>query len=58
MRLIEADELYRIVKTECNKYGKPTICFECGNKVLDFIDNAPTITPEKALMNKLRGKEE
>lgn len=25
---------------------------------LDLIDNAPTITPEKALMNKLRGKEE
>ena len=43
MRLINADALYRIVKTECNKYGKPTICFECGNKVLDLIDNAPTV---------------
>jgi len=53
-RLIDADELYRKVKTECNPYGKPSICFECGKKVLDYIDNAPTITPEKALTNKLK----
>ena len=53
MRLINADALYRIVKTECNKYGKPTICFECGNKVLDLIDNAPTVEPTFGLFKDM-----
>ena len=41
--LISRSALYRQVKTECNPYGKPTIDFESGNKVLDLIDNAPTV---------------
>ena len=43
MRLIDADSLYYKVKCECNPYGKPTIDYESGNKVLDWIDNAPTV---------------
>ena len=51
MRLIDADALVRAIKTECNPYGKPTIDFESGKKVLKIIDNAPTITPTMALLN-------
>ena len=47
MRLIDADSLYRRVKTECNKYGAPTIDFESGNKVLDMIEQAPTVEPKQ-----------
>lgn len=43
VRLIDANALYRQVKTECNPYGKPTIDFESGKKVLKLIDNAPTV---------------
>lgn len=43
MRTIDADALYRKVKTECNPYGKPTIGFEDGNKVMNWIEQAPTI---------------
>lgn len=43
MRLIDADALERAIKTECNPYGRPTIDFESGKKVLKIIDNAPTI---------------
>ena len=43
MRPIDGDSLKRHVKAECNPYGKPTIGFEDGCKVLDMIDNEPTI---------------
>lgn len=43
MRLIDADALYYKVKCECNPYGKPTIDFESGKKVLDWIEKAPTV---------------
>lgn len=43
VRLIDANALYREVKTECNPYGKPTIGFDDGKKVLELIDAAPTI---------------
>lgn len=46
MRPIDADALYREVKTECNPYGKPTIGFDDGKKVLELIDAAPTIETE------------
>ena len=42
-RLIDADALRSRVKTECNQYGAPTIGYEDGAKILDMIDNAPTI---------------
>jgi len=43
MRPIDADALERVIKTECNTYGKPTIDFESGKKVLKIIERAPTI---------------
>ena len=43
VRLIDANALYRKVKTECNPYGKPTIGFDDGKKVLEFIDEAQII---------------
>ena len=43
MRPIDGDSLKRHVKAECNPYGKPTIGFEDGCKVLDMIDSEPTI---------------
>ena len=43
MRLIDADALFRKVKTECNPYGKPTIGFEDGKKVMNWIEQAPTV---------------
>lgn len=41
--LISREALKRAIKTECNPYGKPTIDFESGKKVLKIIDNVPTI---------------
>ena len=43
VRLIDANSLKRVIKTECNPYGNPTIDFESGKKVLNIIDNTPTI---------------
>ena len=43
MRLIDADALHRKVKTETNPYGKPTIDYDSGVKVLEWIDKAPTL---------------
>ena len=43
MRLIDADALHRKVKMETNPYGKPTIDYDSGVKVLEWIDKASTI---------------
>lgn len=50
MRLIDADELKKA-------FDRPFWEQDLVS-IYHTIDNAPTITPEKALMNKLRGKEE
>ena len=47
MRLIDADKLYKQVQTECNPYGKPSINYEDGNKVMEWIENSPTIESER-----------
>ena len=41
MRLIDADKLYDWIRTECNPYGKPTIDFESGNRMLDMVKRMP-----------------
>ena len=41
-RNIDADKLRRRVKEKTNPYGKPTLDYESGVKVLNMIDNAPT----------------
>ena len=42
-RYIDADELYRKVKTATNPYGKPTIDYESGVKILNMIKRMPTV---------------
>ena len=48
-RLIDANALHRKVKTETNPYGKPTIDYDSGVKVLEWIDKAPTIDAVKVV---------
>lgn len=43
MRPIDADALYRRVKAECNPYGKPSIGWEDGQRMMQWIERAPTI---------------
>ena len=40
-KFIDADELRRRVKEKTNPYGKPTLDYESGVKVLNMIDEAP-----------------
>ena len=42
-RPIDAEQLYRKIKTECNPYGNPSIEWEDGKKVMEWIEHAPTI---------------
>lgn len=53
MRLIDADALYRKVKTECNPYGKPTIGFEDGIRVMNWIEQSPTVDEWISVNDKL-----
>lgn len=41
-RYIDADSLYRRVKTHTNPYGKPALDYKSGVKVLDMINQEPT----------------
>lgn len=42
-RLGDLNKLYKHIKAECNIYGKPTIGFEDGNKVLKIIADTRTV---------------
>ena len=42
MKYIDADALYSKVKRETNPYGKPSLDYESGVKVLDIIKQFPT----------------
>ena len=60
MKLIDADKLYDWVRRECNPYGKPTIDFESGNRMLDMIKRSSTaFDKEKVIeeLDKLTGEE-
>ena len=35
----------RWVKTECNPYGKPTLDFETGKKVIEHLEQMPSAQP-------------
>lgn len=37
----------RWVKTECNPYGKPTLEFESGRKVIEHLKQMPSAEPEQ-----------
>ncbi len=54
MKLIDADKLFSRIKTECNPYGKPTINFEDGKRVLDIIENTPTVFDVDKVLEELR----
>lgn len=60
MRLIDADELIDAFKAWKNMddYYHDTDCNDIPfSEAFDLIDNAPTISPEKALMEKMKGSE-
>ena len=48
-RLIDADALHIKVKMETNPYGKPTIDYDSGVKVLEWIEQAPTVDAVKVV---------
>lgn len=45
--LISRQEAIRWVKTECNPYGKPTLDFESGKKVIEHLEQMPSSHPEQ-----------
>ena len=54
MRLIDADKLYDWVRRECNPYGKPTIDFESGNRMLDMIKRSSTAFDKEKVIKELK----
>ena len=40
--LIDRQAAIRWVKTECNPYGKPTLDFESGKKVIEHLEQMPS----------------
>ncbi len=40
--LISRQAAIRWVKTECNPYGKPTLDFESGKKVIEHLEQMPS----------------
>lgn len=42
---ISRADAIRWVKTECNPYGKPTLDFESGKKVIEHLENMPSVQP-------------
>ena len=43
---ISREDAIRWVKTECNPYGKPTLDFESGKKVIEHLEQLPSAQPE------------
>lgn len=43
---ISRKEIIRWVKTECNPYGKPTLDFESGKKVIEHLEQMPSAEPK------------
>jgi hypothetical protein len=43
--LISRADAIRWVKTECNPYGKPTLDFESGKKVIEHLEQMPPAQP-------------
>lgn len=54
MKLIDADKLYDWVRRECNPYGKPTIDFESGNRMLDMIKRSSTAFDKEKVIEELK----
>jgi len=45
--LISRKAAIRWVKTECNPYGKPTLDFESGKKVIEHLEQMTPAQPER-----------
>ena len=43
---ISRQDAIRWVKTECNPYGKPTLDFESGKKVIEHLGQMPSAEPK------------
>ena len=52
--LISRQAAIRWVKTECNPYGKPTLDFESGKKVIEHLEQMPSATEEKRTADEAR----
>lgn len=44
--LISRQAAIRWVKTECNPYGKPSLDYESGVKVIDHLEKMPSVQPK------------
>ena len=44
---IDRQEAIRWVKSECNPYGKPTLDYESGIKVIEHLERMSSVQPEK-----------
>ena len=44
--LISRQDAIRWVKTECNPYGKPTLDFESGKRVMEHLEQMPSAEPK------------
>ena len=44
---VSRKSLLRWVKTETNPYGKPTLDYESGLKVMEHIEKMPPVTPKR-----------
>lgn len=49
--LISRQAAIQWVKTECNPYGKPTLDFESGKKVIEHLEQMPSARPEPIKIN-------
>jgi len=54
--LISRQAAIRWVKTECNPYGKPTLEFESGKKVIEHLEQMPSADPLDAQEAYYKGK--
>ena len=54
--LISRSALKKAIKTECNPYGKPTIDYESGLKVLNIIEKAPTVELDESVIQAVLNK--
>lgn len=44
---VSRKDAIRWIKTECNPYGKPTLDFESGKKVIEHLERMSAVTPKR-----------
>jgi rubrerythrin len=53
--IIYREDAIRWVKTECNPYGKPTLDFESGKRVIEHLKQMPSAEPKTGRWIKATG---